>query len=119
MNVSALTSEQEMTSFSFSARVESKFPALMAVWLFLSVLGPHQELYKVFFHGIIAPSVLVLVFSKRFPVSSMDSLLKIALCFFAYAGVATFFVGLGPIDGHLRAFRWSVEASFCLLSLWI
>src|SRR5690606_23455132 len=23
------------------------------------------------------------------------------------------------IDGHLRAFRWSVEASFCLLSLWI
>lgn len=90
----------------------------MAVWLFLSVLGPHQELYKVFFHGIIAPAILVLFFSKRLCFSGMDSLLRVALCFFVYAGVATFFVGLGPIEGHLRALRWSVEAAFCLFALW-
>lgn len=118
MNAWGSAGKAGVASASFSARVASKFPVLMAVWLFLAVLGPHQELYKVFFHGIIAPAVLVLLFSKRLSFAGVDSLLKVALCFFVYAGITTFFIGLGPIDGHFRALRWSIEAAFGLLALW-
>lgn len=102
----------------FSRRVEQKMPLLLAIWLFLSVLGPHQELYKVFFHGIVIPAVLVLLFSGRLVSIRRDPLFWVSIAFFSYAAITTFIIGLGPIDGHLRALRWAIEAAFCLLALW-
>lgn len=110
--------EQYRGSLPFSARVEQKMPALLAIWLFLSVLGPHQELYKVFFHGIVIPAVLILLVSGRLTSIRRDVLFWVSIAFFAYAGITTFIVGLGPIEGHLRALRWTIEATFCLLALW-
>ncbi|MEX2475462.1 O-antigen ligase family protein [Marinobacter sp.] len=102
----------------FSRRVERKMPLLLAIWLFLSVLGPHQELYKVFFHGVVIPAVLVLLFSRRLVSIRRDPLFWVSIAFFSYAAITTFIIGLGPINGHLRALRWAIEASFCLLALW-
>lgn len=102
----------------FSERLSRQFPLLMAIWLALAVLAPHQEIYKVFFHAIIAPASLTMLFSGRLPFSKPDALMIASLCFFTYAGVTTFFVGLGPVENHFRALRWAIEASFCVLALW-
>jgi len=94
-------------------------PLLFVIWLFLTVLAPHQDLYKVFFHGIIIPSLLVLLFSRRTGINWKDPFLLVSLAFFAYASLSTFIVGSGPIDEHVRAFRWGVEVTFGLLALYV
>lgn len=106
-------------STPFSGRVEERMPLLLAVWLFLAVLGPHQELYKVFFHGIVIPAVLVLLMSGRLKQIWKDPLFVVSTSFFAYAGITTFVIGLGPLEDHFRALRWAVEATFCVLALWV
>lgn len=103
----------------FGSKVKDKMPLLLVIWLFLTVLAPHQDIYKVFFHAIIIPSLLILLFSKKSGVDWKDPFLRISLVFFAYAAVSTFIVGSGPIDEHWRAFRWSIEVTFGLLALYV
>ena len=94
-------------------------PLLFVIWLFLTVLSPHQDLYKVFFHGIVIPSLLILLFARRTGVNWKDPFLLVSLTFFAYASLSTFIVGFGPMDEHVRAFRWGVEVTFGLLALYV
>ena len=114
-----MVSDNGSAAFTFADRVAGKMPWLFAIWLFLAVLGPHQELYKVFFHGVVMPALLILVFSGRLAHLRPGPLLTTAVVFFAYAGITTFFVGLGPLENHLRALRWCVESTFLLLALWL
>ncbi len=114
-----MVSDNGSAPLVFADRVVGKMPWLFAIWLFLAVLGPHQELYKVFFHGVVMPALLILMFSGRLLHLRGDPLLKTAFVFFAYAGVTTFFVGLGPVENHFRALRWCVESAFLLLALWL
>lgn len=112
-------SGSEGSSVSLADRLSGSMSWLFAIWLFLAVLGPHQELYKVFFHAAIIPVLLVLLFSGRLAHLKQDPLLKLSLTFFAYAGISTFFIGLGPLENHLRALRWCFEAAFLLFALWL
>lgn len=91
------------------------------IWLIISVLGPHQDLYKVFFHGIVIPAILILLVSGRAHIKWRDPVLMLAMILAAYSSITTFIVGQGPIGDHIRAFRWGVETFFCLLAyyLWL
>src|SRR6056297_2556450 len=109
--------QSQMTVFSlFLAR---KMPWLFVVWLVLAVLGPHQELYKIFFHAIVIPAILILLINKETHIDWSDPLLKVALLYFVYGAVTTFIVGSGPIENHFRALRWCLEIVFCLLAFFI
>lgn len=99
--------------------VEEKMPLLLAIWLFLAVLAPHQEMYKVYFHIIVVPAIIVLFFNKNIRSAYKDPLLFTALTFFGYAALATFFTDFGTTQSQIRAIRWTVEASFCLLAFWV
>lgn len=99
--------------------VEEKMPLLLAIWLFLAVLAPHQEMYKVYFHIIVVPAVIILFFNKNIRSAYKDPLLFTALTFFGYAALATFFTDFGTTQSQIRAIRWTVEASFCLLAFWV
>ncbi len=105
----------------FAEKVEKRMPALFLIWLLISVLGPHQDLYKIFFHGIVIPASLILLFSGRARINWRDPLLLTALLLAAYSSITTFIVGQGPLPDHIRAFRWGVETFFCLLAyyLWL
>lgn len=105
----------------FAAKVERRMPMLFMIWLILSVLGPHRDLYKIFFHGIVTPAILILLISGRAHIKWRDPLLLLAMILAAYSSITTFIVGQGPIGGHIRAFRWGVETFFCLqaYSLWL
>ncbi len=103
----------------FAAKVEIRMPMLFMIWLIISVLGPHQDLYKVFFHGIVIPAILILLVSGRAHIKWRDPVLLLAMILAAYSSIATFVVGQGPIGGHLRAFRWGVETFFCLLAFYL
>lgn len=89
------------------------------IWLLLSVIAPHQEIYKIFFHGIVSPAVLILLFSDKAPIRWRDPLLLTALILAAYSAITTFIIGQGPIGDHIRAFRWSIEIFFCLAAFYI
>ncbi|MDO3723210.1 O-antigen ligase family protein [Marinobacter sp. chi1] len=104
---------------TFAERVSSKVPHLFSIWLLLTVLAPHQDLYKAFFHGILIPTVLILLFTRRAGINWRDPFLLVSLAFFAYASISTFVVGFGPMSEHVRAFRWGVEITFGLLALYI
>ena len=103
----------------FSQRVERSMPVLLMIWLLLGVLAPHQDTYKAFFYLLMVPAGLILLCSGRAQINWKDPLLLIALVFFAYAGITTFIVGLGPVESHLRALRWSVEITFGLIALFL
>ena len=38
---------------------------LFIIWLLLTVIGPHQDIYKVFFHIVVVPITLFYVFTKK------------------------------------------------------
>jgi O-antigen ligase len=105
----------------FVDKIEKQMPVLFLIWLLLTVLGPHQDLYKIFFHGIVIPAILVLLFFGQARINWRDPLLLTALILAAYSSITTFFVGEGPLSDHIRAFRWGVETFFCLLAyyLWL
>ena len=100
-------------------RVDNKISALFVIWLCLALVGPHQELYKAFFHVVIAPVVLMTLLVGRLRYVFDDPLFRVAALFLFYAAFSTFLIGLGPTSGHLRALRWTVELSFFLLALWM
>ncbi len=102
-----------------SQLVEDKIQLLLPIWLFLAVLAPHQEMYKVFFHVIVIPSLIILFFKRKNITNYNDPLLFTALLFFLYAAAATFFTDYGNTQSQIRAIRWTIEASFCLLAFWI
>jgi len=89
--------------------------------MLLTVLAPHQEIYKVFFHGIVIPAILIVLFSKQARIDWRDPLLITALILTVYSSLATFIVGAGPLSDHFRKFRWGVETFFCLMafSIWL
>lgn len=103
----------------FSQRVQRAIPGLFLIWLVLTVFAPHQDLFKAFFHLIIVPAALILVFTKRSSIDWKDPFLLVALVYFAYAGVMTFFIGLGPLENHIRALRWSIEITLGLIAFFI
>jgi len=103
----------------FVSATERRMPNLFMIWLLLSVLAPHQEVYKIFFHGVVSPAVLILLFSGRARIRWRDPLLMTALILAAYSAITTFIVGQGPICGHIRAFRWSIETFFCLAAFYL
>ena len=105
----------------FSQRVKQSIPVLLTLWLLLTVLAPHQDTYKAFYYLIMVPAGIIIFFSGRADFNWKDPFLLTALAFFTYAGITTFFVGRGPDETHLRAFRWSVEISLglVLLFLWM
>ncbi|MGM0648708.1 MAG: O-antigen ligase family protein [Bacteroidota bacterium] len=99
--------------------VEQKMQLLLVIWLFLAILAPHQEMYKVFFHIIIIPALIISFFNRNFINNYKDPLLCTALLFFAYAAIATFFTDFGTTQTQIRAIRWTIEASFCLFAFWV
>lgn len=103
----------------FSNRVQRAMPWLFMIWLVLTVLSPHQDLYKAFFHLIIIPAAFILIFTKKSFINWKDPFLLISLVFFAYAGVTTLIIGLGPFENQLRAFRWAIEISLGLVAFFI
>ena len=104
---------------TFAEKVKNKVPLLFAIWLFVTVLAPHQDLYKVFFHGILIPALLVLLFTRRSGINWRDPFLLVSLAFFAYASLSTFVIGSGPVGDHVRAFRWGLEITFGLLLFYV
>jgi len=96
---------------------EQKGLLLFAFWLVLTIFAPHQDNYKHFFHIVIIPVVLVLIFTRNSRISWKNPLLIFAFAYFAYAGITTFIVGSGPIGDHFRALRWCVELTACFLAL--
>ena len=117
--IDALKKDNTEVPTGFSDRVKRRIPLLFMIWLVLTVLSPLQDLWKAFFALFIVPACLILIFTGKSGIDWRDPFLRVCLVFFAYTGVMTFFVGLGPVENHIRALRWSIEISLGLLAFFI
>jgi len=104
---------------SFSVSVHKWMPTVFAVWLLITAVGPHQDLYKAYFHALVIPLILILLVSGDSRIEWKDPFLLAAMGLIAYTGISTLFVGNGPLDNHIEALRWSIEASFVVMALFI
>ncbi len=106
---------------SVSEWCEQKGPLLFAIWFVLTIVAPHQDNYKHYFHLVIIPVVLILLGARATRINWNNPLLIAALVYFSYAGIATIVVGTGPLGDHFRALRWCIEVTtVCLaLSIWL
>lgn len=94
-------------------------PFLFLIWLTVSVVSPWKDLYKTVFHALVIPVMLV---TWRYAIGHRvleDPFIRIVGVFCAYVGISTFFVGHGSLANDLEVLRWSIEAFFSVIALWI
>ena len=99
-------------------RIIRALPALFMIWLLVAVVGP-WDLYETVFHALIIPAAMV---TWRYTIGSRlleDRFIQLAGMLFLYTAISTHFVGPGSFADDLKITRWSIEAFFSVITLWI
>lgn len=91
---------------------------LFAAWLLLSVTLP-DTLYRTFFHALIYPLTLYLLFRKGRGHVCKDPFMRLFLVFCGYMATTTWLVGEGPVKDDLQAVRWGAEAALGMLAFFL
>lgn len=102
-----------------SLPLEQKFPIFFGILILLTVSAPFLDLYKIFFHLILCISVVVLLYRRNTGINWRDPFLCMALVLATYASITTFFVSEASLAENVRAFRWGVESTFFVFTLFI
>ena len=111
--------ESEGGGRSIPFRVQKAMPTLFFIWLLVTVLGPHKMMYRVVFHAVLIPALLIVLCSGYRRLIQLDPFLKLFLAFIAYTSLSTFLVGTDLISLDVEIFRWGIEAAFGLLVFWL
>ena len=122
MSDDAITQTRSATSRqkgAVSLRVQKAMPALFFIWLLVTVLGPHKMMYRVVFHAVLIPALLIVLRNGFRHCIRLDPFLKLFLAFIAYTSLSTFLVGPEAITYDLEVFRWGIEAAVGLLVFWL
>lgn len=105
--------EQSMTGY------QRRLPSLFLVWVALSAISPHPDLYKAWFHLALGIPVLILMTMGRLRLDTQDTLLRVCGGLLLYTTASSFIISQADWGRHLHALRWSVETSLLVLVLFI
>lgn len=102
----------------------NKLPTLFLIWILLSVIAPHADLYKAWFHLVFALPLLVLLASRlirwrSLDIDTRDALFWVSIGFALYGGLSSLVVSTASLAEHLDALRWSLESGLMVLLLYI
>lgn len=98
---------------------QEKLPSLFLIWLLLTVIAPHPDLYKAWFHLAIAIPLLVLLPWRRLVIDLGDRFFQVSIGFALYAALGSLIISDADVSGHLHALRWSLEAGLLVLLLFL
>jgi len=98
---------------------QKKLPTLFLIWLLLTVIAPHSDLYKAWFHLAIAIPLLVLLPWRRLSIDLGDRFFQVAIGFVLYAALGSLIISDAGLSGHLQALRWSLESGLLVLLLFL
>lgn len=94
-------------------------PSLFLVWIALSVISPHPDLHKAWFHLTLAIPVLILMGTARLRLDTTDTCLRVCAAFLVYTTVSSLIVSQADWGQHLHALRWSLETLSLVLVLFL
>lgn len=96
---------------------ERRLPTLFLIWIALSAISPHPDLFKAWFHLALGLPVLIFWSMGRLPLDTGDHLLRLCAGFLLYVTASSFIVSQADGGQHLHALRWSFETSLLIMVL--
>ncbi|MEX1197721.1 MAG: O-antigen ligase family protein [Pseudohongiellaceae bacterium] len=97
--------------------IQRALPALFLAWLALSVIAPHPDLFKAWFHLVLALPAAVWLTRHRHLIDTRDPLFRLSMGLFLYTGLSSLVISDADWVGHAHALRWSLEAALLVLIL--
>lgn len=98
--------------------VKDWLPLLFIGWLMLVVVGPDKA-YRIYFHALIYPLAIYLLFRHEAGIDWRDSFLRLFLVLCGYMAITTWFVGSGSAKDDAQATRWGLEAALGMVTYFI
>lgn len=98
---------------------QRRLPALFLVWIALSAISPHPDLFKAWFHLALAIPVFAFLGSGRLRIDTTDTLLRVCAGLLLYTTASSFLVSQADWLQHLHALRWSIETSLLVAVLFL
>jgi O-antigen ligase len=106
-------SAQEQTTSGYQRRL----PTLFLIWIALSAISPHPDLFKAWFHLALGLPVLIFFSMGRLRIDTGDALLRLCAGFLLYVAASSLIVSQASGAEHIQALRWSFETALLVLVL--
>ncbi len=100
-------------------RYQQKLPTLFLIWIVLSAISPHPDLFKGWFHLAMSIPLLVLMTMGRLRIDTTDALLRVCAGLLLYTTVGSLIISDADWSLHLHALRWSFETLLLILVLFL
>ncbi|WP_347330615.1 O-antigen ligase family protein [Marinimicrobium locisalis] len=100
-------------------RYQQKLPTLFLIWIALSAISPHPDLYKGWFHLAMSLPVLAMMVVGRVRIDTTDTLLRVCVGLLLYTTLGSLIVSQADWSQHLHALRWSFETLLLVLVLFL
>lgn len=101
----------------FWERYRQKLPTLFLVWIVLSTISPHPDLFKGWFHLTMGIPLVVMLALGQLRINTTDSMWRVCLALLLYTATSSLIVSHADWGQHLHALRWSLETLMLLLAL--
>ncbi len=98
---------------------QRRLPSLFLVWIGLSAISPHPDLFKAWVHLALAVPVLAFLGLGRLRIDTTDTLLRVCAGLLLYTTASSFLISQADWGQHLHALRWSVETSLLVVVLFL
>lgn len=96
---------------------QRRLPTLFLIWIALSAISPHPDLFKAWFHLALGLPVLFFFSMGRLRIDTGDQLLRLCAGFLLYVTASSLIVSQADGGQHLHAVRWSFETSLLIMVL--
>lgn len=100
-------------------RYQQKLPTLFLIWIALSAISPHPDLYKGWFHLAMSIPLLVVMATGRLRIDTTDTLLRVCMGLLLYTSVGSLIISHADWNQHLHALRWSFETFLLIFVLFL
>ncbi len=100
-------------------RYQQKLPTLFLIWIALSAISPHPDLYKGWFHLAMSIPLLVVMATGRLRIDTTDTLLRVCMGLLLYTSVGSLIISHADWSQHLHALRWSFETFLLIFVLFL
>ncbi len=98
---------------------QKRLPTLFLIWIALSAISPHPDLFKGWFHLAMGLPVLALLCIGRLRIDTQDLLLRICVGIILYTAASALIISQADWSQHLHAVRWELESFLLVLVLFL
>ncbi|MEX0739542.1 MAG: O-antigen ligase family protein [Pseudohongiella sp.] len=96
-----------------------KIPSIFLIWIGLSVIAPHPDLFKGWFHLAVALPLLLMLFRREISLDTKDSFFRLAMVLLLYTTLNSLIISNADWALHGQALRWSLETWLLVIFLFL